>query len=96
MASIAMFAEMQSALMNKADEDAGCFQAWFNWESTLEARRAEVRKRAQRSAQSIEHGASAFQSSMERAAFMIEHNNDPIRLGIEVVNGRLQQVRVLA
>lgn len=96
MASIAKIANMQSALANTADEDAGRFHAWFNWESTLEARRAEVRTRAQQSAQSIEHGTSAFQSGMDRAASMIEHNNDPIRLGIEVVNGRLQQVRVLA
>ena len=94
--SIAKFAKMKSALAKTADEDAERFRAWLNWESTLAARRAEVRKRAQRSAQSIEHGASAFQSSMDRAAFMIEHNNDPIRLGIEVVNGRLQEVRVLA
>lgn len=96
MASIAKFAKMKSALANRANEDTKRFQAWLNRESTLEDRKVKIRSRAQRSAQSIEHGTSAFQSGMERAAFMIQHNNDPIRLGIEVVNGRIEQVRALA
>ena len=72
------------------------FQAFFNLESTLETRRAEVRKRAQDAALSLQQTASAFQETIGQTALMLEHNNDPIRLGLEVVDGHIQQVRVLA
>jgi hypothetical protein len=94
--SMAKVASLQARVVETGDADVARFQAFWNWESTLEARRTEVRKRAQDAALSLQQTASAFQATVDNIALMLEHNNDPIRLGLEVVNGHIQQVRVLA
>ena len=96
LATMGKLAGLQSSLSKTADQDVERFHAWFNRESTLEARRTEVQTRARQSTNAIEHETSAFQLSMDRTTLKLERNSDPIRLGLEVINGEIQQVRVLA
>ncbi len=93
--SMAKVASLQAKIAETGEADAARFQAFFNWESTLEMRRAEVRKRAQDAGLSLQQTASAFHETVDQTLLMLEHNNDPIRLGLEVVDGHIQQVRVL-
>lgn len=95
LASIGKLASLQSSLSKTADKDVRRFRAWFNLESTLKARRTEVLARAQRSTKAIEHETSVFQSSMDCTIRKLDHNSDPVRIGLEVINGEIQQVRVL-
>lgn len=94
--SMAAFARTQETIRTTADEDVSRFKSFFNLESTLEERRAQVRERADKAASAIEHSASQFQSGMAQTALRLEHNNDPIRLAVEFIDGRMQQVRVMA
>ena len=96
MKSVTNFSRMQAKIHATMEQDVERFQALFNLESTLEARRAEVKARAKRTALAVKKGASGFQTGMNRTALMIEHNSDPIRLGLEVIDGEIQQVRLLA
>lgn len=94
--SMAAFARMQDTIKKTAQEDVSRFKSFFNVESTLEERRVQVRQRADQAAQAIEHSASQFQSGMAQTSLRLEHNNDTIRLGVEIINGQILQVRVLA
>jgi hypothetical protein len=93
--SMAAFARMQDKIKETAKVDVGRFQSLFNFESTLEERRANVTQRAAQAARAIDHSASQFQSGMVQTALRLEHNNDPIRLGVEIIDGQIQQVRVM-
>jgi hypothetical protein len=94
--SMAAFAQMQTKIKETALVDVGRFKSWFNLESTLEERRAQVTRQAAQTAFAIDHSASQFQSGMDMTALRLEHNNDSIRLGVEIIDGQIQQVRVMA
>lgn len=94
--SMAAFARMQETIKKTANEDVSRFKSFFNLESTLEERRAQVRERAGKAASAIAHSASQFQSGMAQTALRLEHNNDSIRLVVEFIDGQIQQVRVMA
>ena len=94
--SMAAFARMQDKIKETAKVDVGRFKSMFNFESTLEERRSNVTQRAARTALAIDHSASQFQSGITETALRLEHNNDPIRLGLEFIDGQIQQVRVMA
>lgn len=53
LAAMDKLADLQRSLSKTADQDVERFRAWFNRESTLEARRMEVRTRAQQSTNAI-------------------------------------------
>lgn len=93
--SMATFNRMQDKIKSTANTDVGRFKSWFNWESTLEARRGAVLSVAEKSSKAITQATSQVQSGMEQATLMLEHNNDTIRLGVEIINGQIQQVRVM-
>jgi len=94
--SMTAFAQMQDKIKEKAKVDVGRFQSLFNFESTLEERRTNVMQRAAQVARAIDHSASEFQSGVLQTSLRLEHNNDPIRLGVEIINGQIKQVRVMA
>jgi hypothetical protein len=94
--SLSTFSRLQDKIKATANTDVGRFKSWFNWESTLEARRGVVLKEAEKSSKAIAQATSQVQSGMEQATLMLEHNNDTIRLGVEIIDGQIQQVRVMA
>lgn len=94
--SMAAFARLQENIQATANQDVGRFKSMFNFESTLEERRAHVRQRADKAASVIEHAAAQFKTGMDQTALRLEHSNDPIRLGVEIIDGQIQQVRVMA
>lgn len=96
LASIGAFTQLQAGIQETANADASRFQSWFNFESTLQERREAVLARADNASGKIERSATQCQFGMNQTTLQLEHNNDPIRLGLEIVNGSIQQVRVLA
>lgn len=94
--SMATFTRMQDKVKFTANTDVSRFKSWFNWESTLEARRGAVLTVAEKSSRAIAQATSQVQAGMEQATLLLEHNNDTIRLGVEIINGQIQQVRMMA
>lgn len=94
--SMAAFARLQEKIKSTASMDVDRFKSMFNREATLEERRQAVRGVAEKSMQAIAGPTSQIQSGMEQTTLMLEHNNDSIRLGVEIIDGQIQQVRVLA
>lgn len=93
--SMEILASMQDKILKTADSDVERIRAVFNRGSTLKIRRAEVRNRAQETVLGVVQTTSEFRSNMDKTMMMLEHNSDPIRLGLEVIDGEIQQVRVL-
>lgn len=94
--SMAAFARLQEKIKSTVNADAARFQSLFNFESTLEGRRSVVRSAAEESMNAIVQSTSQVEAGMEKTVLMLEHNNDPIRLGVEIIDGQIQQVRVMA
>ncbi len=93
---MANFSSLQAKILETAKADAGRFQSWFNWGSTLHQRRTGVQERANTAVGKIELSVADCRVGMTQASQLLEHKNDAIRLGVEIVKGEIQQVRVLA
>lgn len=94
--SMTAFALMPGKIKETARADVGRFKSLLNLESTLEKRRANVIQHADQAAHVIRQSASQFQYRMAQTSLMMEHNNDTIRLGVEIINGQIEQIRVMA
>lgn len=94
--SMDAFEKLQGKVQATAGADARRFESWFNLESTLKERRSAVMGRASKTEGKIERSTAQFHLGMTQATHLLEHNTDTIRLGISVVNGEFQEVRVLA
>lgn len=95
LSSTASFEKLASQVTVVANTDAERFKSWFNFGSTLEERRQEVRQKAQQTRQAIAVTTADFDSDISRTARLLEHNNDTIKLGIELSDGAVQQIRIL-
>ncbi|WP_043694391.1 hypothetical protein [Luteibacter sp. 9133] len=95
-ASIHTSDAMAATVGTVADRDASAFNAFFNLESTLEERRKRVRERGNETQGSLADAVSTVSSRFSDATLLLEHRDDSIRLGVEFIDGQMQDVRVLA
>jgi hypothetical protein len=94
--SVIAFVRMQDNVKKTSKEDVSRIKSAVNWESTLKARREQVRLRADRVGTAGVVSAHQLRTAMAHTTLRLEHNDDAIRLGVEFINGQIQDVRVLA
>jgi len=78
-----------------SEQDAVRIRSLVNSNELLALRRRSVLDRAEQSALALTSSSSAFERSVLRTSRILEHRNDQVRLGVEIVDGNVEQIRVI-